>query len=239
MMRVPPGGARPGGNVLDVIETVFQRCRIVPRFAVSRIPDGAQRPRGVDEPFGRERGFGGGATILRKNLKQAGIAGDAGRSSAEAGWSRRRYKDSLYVVGFEPGQSLQAVSCLRSCKYDMQHLTLEFTDRYDRPVGTLDREGRRWIAGTGHLAGGGAQPDSVGIGMNEIDEVPACVFVEYIAEGGPSPALPMRNPHKDIAVRMAVDVFSREVSGFSGEGLGSGAVAAALRTVTRGAIRQE
>ena len=58
MMHVPSGGTCHGANALDVIETVFQRCRIVPRFAVSRIPDGAQRPCGVDEPFGGERGIG-------------------------------------------------------------------------------------------------------------------------------------------------------------------------------------
>ena len=35
MIRVPSGGTRYGGNAPDVIETVFQRCRIAPRVAVS------------------------------------------------------------------------------------------------------------------------------------------------------------------------------------------------------------
>ena len=121
----------------------------------------------------------------------------------------------------------------------MKHLALEFGDRYDRSVGALDREGRHGIAKSGHLAGSGAQPDGVGVGMDEIDEIPASVFVEYIAEGGHYPVLTMRNPPEDIAVRMAVDVFSRKVSRLCGEGLGRGAVAAALRTVTGGAILQE
>src|ERR1700690_1516383 len=120
MMHVPAGGAHHGGNALDVIETVFQRCRIAPRSAVSRIPDGTQRPRGIDEPFGGERDAGGGATIQRKNQKHMGVAGDASRGSA--GWARRCYKDPLHVVGFESRQSLQAVSCLGSCKDEMKHL---------------------------------------------------------------------------------------------------------------------
>ena len=121
----------------------------------------------------------------------------------------------------------------------MKYLALEFIDRQDRSVGALDREGRHGIAEGGHLAGSGAQPDGVGVGMDEIDEAPASVFVEYIAKGWHLPTLSMRNPPENIAVRMAVDVFSREVGGLCGEGLGRGAVAAALRAVTGCAIFQE
>src|ERR1035438_3773116 len=75
--------------------------------------------------------------------------------------------------------------------------------------------------------------------MDEIDEVPSGIFVEYIAKGRHLPTLSLRNPPEDIAVRMPVDVFSCEVSRLYGEGLSGGPAPGARRAMTAGAILQE
>ena len=110
VMHRPSSRTGYGRNAPDIIETVFQRRSIAPRFAVSHIPDGAQRTSGVDEPFGRERGLGDHAAIQCKDAEHIGVAGDASRASA--GWTGRRYKTRFTSLASSPARACtRLVSC--------------------------------------------------------------------------------------------------------------------------------